>query len=165
MKGLIIYKSNYGSTEQYARWLSEETGYPSTALHSVETKDIADSDTVILGCPVFANRPIIAGWIEKNWKLLGDKRLVLYTTSGTYPGDPQLQEGFTSAFRPEAAGRIKYFPQGGRMVNSELSLLHKILMKLGRLMEKDPEVRVHMGEDVDRIDRKGLGPIVEYVSQ
>lgn len=90
---------------------------------------------------------------------------MLYTTSGTYPGDPQLQEGFTSAFRPEAAGRIKYFPQGGRMVNSELSLLHKILMKLGRLMEKDPEVRVHMGEDVDRIDRKGLGPIVEYVSQ
>lgn len=163
MKGLIIYKSNYGSTEQYARWLSEDTGYPSIDIQSVRTQDIADSDTVILGSPVFANRPVIARWIEKNWEHLGDKRLVLYTTSGTYPEDPQLQEGFASAFKPEVAGRIKYFPQGGRMTAAELSPLHRFMMKLGRLMEKDPEVRAHMGEDVDRIDRSGLKPIVEHV--
>ncbi|MDY7028451.1 MAG: flavodoxin domain-containing protein [Spirochaetota bacterium] len=164
MKGLIIYKSNYGTTEQYARWLSEETGYPNSSVKSVQAKDIMDSDTVIIGAPVFANRSVISRWIEKNWRLLGDKRFVLYTTSGTYPEDPQLQEGFASAFKPEVTRKIKYFPQGGRMVFAELSLLHKFLMKLGRLMEKDPAVRAHMEEDVDRVDRKGLAPIIDYIS-
>ncbi len=164
MKGLIIYKSNYGTTAQYARWLSEDTGYPSIDIQSVQPKDIADSEVVILGSPVFANRPVVSRWIEKNWKLLGDKQLVLYTTSGTYPEDPQLQEGFVSSFKPEAARRIKYFPQGGRMAFADLSPLHRFMMKLGRMMEKDPEVRAHMGEDVDRIDRQGLEAIVDYIS-
>lgn len=32
MKGIILYKSKYGATEKYARWLSEETGFPAAEV-------------------------------------------------------------------------------------------------------------------------------------
>ena len=27
-KGIILYQSKYGATKKYAKWLSEETGFP-----------------------------------------------------------------------------------------------------------------------------------------
>ena len=163
MKGIIIYKSTYGSTRQYAQWLSEETGYKSVELKKVKNKDITDCDVVIFGCPVLAYKPSITKWIQKKWHLLKNKKVVLYTTSGTYSEDPKLQEGFESSFKPDIKSKIKYFPQGGRMIAADLKPLHKFLMNLGKKMEKDPKVREEMDKDKDNINRDGIKPILEYV--
>jgi menaquinone-dependent protoporphyrinogen IX oxidase len=163
MKGLIIYKSNYGSTKQYAEWIGEETGFALREAGKVKTADIRNSDTVIIGCPVFANKPLLAKWIRKKWNLLKDKKLALYTTSGAKADDPALRYGFTASFDPEMVKTMEYFPQGGKMVFSELSGMHRFFMSLGQKMQKDPEVRKAMVTDKDLIDRSGLEKLLAYV--
>lgn len=163
MNGIIIYKSNYGTTKQYAQWLSEETGFLYVSSGSVKNADISDKDAVIIGCPVFANRPLLAKWIQKKWNVLQGKKVVLYTTSGTAPEDPALQKGFSASFPDGIRDGISYFPQGGRMVFKELKPMHKFFMNLGMKMEKDPKVREEMGKDKDGVDRKGIEAIVKFV--
>ena len=65
MKGIIIYQSNYGSTKQYAQWLNEETGFEMRELKKVKKWDIEESDTIILGSPIFAGAPLNKKWIVK----------------------------------------------------------------------------------------------------
>lgn len=163
MKGIIIYQSNYGSTEQYARWISEETGFETIEMKKVKSRELAASDTVIIGSPIFAGRPLNTKWIEKKWPVLKDKKVVLYTTSGAKGDDPLLMKNFETTFSDEIRDRMAYFPQGGRMKHSELKPLHRFFMNLGKKMEKNPEIREEMDRDKDHVSRDGIAPIVEYV--
>ena len=163
MKGIIIYKSTYGSTKQYAEWLKEDTGFQNFAVNKISNKMLADSEVVIIGSPVLAHRPFLANWIKKKWNILKDKKVVLYTTSGAPASDPKLVAGFKASLDPEISSNIKYVPQGGRMIFSQLKPFHRFMMKLGMRMEKDPKVRAAMAKDKDGINRDGLKPILEYV--
>lgn len=164
MKGVIIYKSNYGATKQYADWLSEETGFPTIDIKKVNGKDFKRNDIFILGSPIFAGKPLISGWIIKKWKYLVEKRVVLYTTSGASPNEPEIHKVVTNSFVPEIAGKIKYFPQGGRIVFAKLSPLHRFFMRMGSKMEKDPEISANMLKDKDHVDRSGIKPVLDYIN-
>lgn len=163
MKGIIIYKSNYGSTEQYANWLSEDTGFRSMEIKKVRKRDFYDCDVVILGSPIFAGKPLITGWIRKKWQLLKGHKVILFTTSGANSDDPLLQKNFESTFETEIKDGLRYFPQGGRMVQAELTRMHSFLMNLGKKMEKDPAIREEMDRDKDYVNRDGIKPILEFV--
>ncbi|MBB6479746.1 flavodoxin domain-containing protein [Spirochaeta isovalerica] len=164
MKGIIIYKSNYGSTEQYARWIGETTGFKAINVKDVKKSDITDSDAVVFGCPNIAGKPLLAKWIEKRKDLLSGKKLALFTTSGADAKDPVLQKGFEAGFSPELRKELKYFPQNGRMIFSELSGMHKFLMRLGQKMVKDPAEKEEMVRDKDNMDRSGLKDLLEYLA-
>lgn len=163
MRGIIIYQTNYGSTEQYARWITEETGFRNVELKKVRKQDLRESDTIILGSPIFAGRPLNAKWIEKKWPLLKDKKVILYTTSGAKGDDPLLKKSFESTFSEEMRERMAYFPQGGRMIHSELKPLHRFFMNLGKKMEKDPLIREEMDRDKDHVNRQGITPLLEFI--
>ena len=163
MSGIIIYKSNYGVTKQYAVWLGKETGYPAVEIRSLKKKVLLDADTVICGCPVLANSIPISKWIRKKWDILKNKKIILYTTSGTSPQNPQLRKIFESSFEPEMLSNIKYFPQGGRMIFNELGVLDRMLMRLGQKMEKDPGIREEMVKDKDYVNRDDIKPILQYL--
>ena len=38
--GIILYKSSYGATEKYARWLQEETGFALMETKKATLKDV-----------------------------------------------------------------------------------------------------------------------------
>ncbi|MBI9108279.1 MAG: hypothetical protein JEZ04_16145 [Spirochaetales bacterium] len=164
MNGIIIYKSNYGSTKQYATWLSEETGFTAVDIKKAGEKTIRGKNIVILGSPIFAGKPVIAGWINKKWKYLADRKVILYTTSGAAPDDPSIRKVMENSFEPEIAGKIKYFPQGGSMVFAKLNPLHRFAMRLGSKMEKDPEISANMLKDKDHVDRSGIKTIIDYIN-
>ena len=163
MKGIIIYKSNYGSTKQYAQWISEETGYEALELKKVKKNSIKDCDVVIVGSPIIAGQPLITKWIQKKWPLFEGKKIALYTTSGAKAEDPLLQKSFNSSFDQIITSKVKYFPQGGRMIFSDLKPIDKFLMNIGKKIEKDPKVKEEMDKDKDHINRDGIKPILEYV--
>ena len=55
MKGIVIYKSKYGSTKKYAEWISERTGFDCVEAGKVNAKRLADYDTVIFGGGIYAS--------------------------------------------------------------------------------------------------------------
>ncbi len=160
MKGIIIYKSNYGSTEQYARWIQEETGFDCVELKKAKARDLGSSDRIVLGCPIYAGNPLMAKWINRQWPLLREKKVILFTTSGAPAGDPALARGYEKALGPEIRDAIGYFPLGGRMVFAELKPLMRFIMNMAKKAIKDPAEREAMTADFDRMDRSSLKPLL-----
>jgi menaquinone-dependent protoporphyrinogen oxidase len=163
MSGAIIYRSSYGSTKQYADWIAEETGL---RVLDQSTDDIpwAELDTVVIGCPVLAMKPFLAKWITENWEKMEGKTVVLFTTSGAPSGTPGLREGFKASMPPEITDRIEYFPLQGRMIWANLKPMHKLIMRIGQMIEKDTQRRKEMVTDVDGVDRSRITPIVERIT-
>ncbi|MBD3238783.1 MAG: hypothetical protein GF332_04055 [Candidatus Moranbacteria bacterium] len=164
MKGIIIYKTIYGSTKQYAKWLEQATGFKAFSVKGRFKKALQQADIVIFGSLVVASMPMIAPYIKKNWEKIKNKKIILYTTSGAPPTDQDLKKGFEKAFPEDMRKKIHYFPLGGRTIIEKLKWHHKLMIKMAAKMVKDPKQKEQMTKDVDRVEKKSLEPIIELVN-
>jgi flavodoxin len=162
MAGAVVYYSTYGSTRQYAEWIAEETGF---ALYDQKSDSIPweTVDRVVIGSPTLVMQPFLKGWIAEMWDVLKDKKVFLYSTSGAEPTNPALQAGFKAAFPSEIAEKIDYTPLHGRMIFKKLKPMHRLMMRIGKMIEKNPDRKAEMLKDVDGVDRASISPLVAKV--
>ena len=85
MKGAIFYSGQYGSTAQYADWISEATGLP---VFNIKHASVAPSefDFLVLGSSVIIYKLTIRKWVAKHLPALLNRPVLLYTVSGAAPG-------------------------------------------------------------------------------
>ena len=86
MSTIVIYKTKYGSTKQYAEWIAEDLGCEAVDAKNVKVDDLLAYDTIIYGCGLYAE--VINGvhLITRNIEKLKDKKIIIYTT-GITPSD------------------------------------------------------------------------------
>ncbi len=63
MKGAIFFIGKFGSTQQYAQWISEHTSFPVFNLNK-ENPDPTDYDLLVLGSSIMIARPTIQKWLK-----------------------------------------------------------------------------------------------------
>ena len=149
MKIATIYRSRYGSTKQYAEWIHERVGGVLLSAEEAKKVDLASFDVLIFGGFFHAGRVSIRKLLVKNWPLLQGKHVVLFSTSGTPPGEPEVQEVYEASFPQEIRDRLAYFPLLGRMNQAQWGLSDKALMHVAKFFVRDPEFREGMFTDVD----------------
>ncbi len=172
MNSIVIYKSKYGSTKQYAEWIAEELGCNNVDAKSVKASDLMQYDTIIYGGGLYAE--IIAGvnLITKNIDKLKDKKLIVYTT-GITPTDVREyydHEVLEKNFTPEMLTHIKVFNFLGKMITEELSVPHRTAIKtLKKIMSsrKNPTEMEKMLIDLcdangDFTDRAYIEELIKY---
>lgn len=108
-------------------------------------------------------KPVLTKWTQKMWGRMKDAKVAFYTMSQTPPTESVLQEGFRSAFPADMASAMKYFPLHGKLNFADLGGLHRTMMRIGRLIEKDPAVKEQMMTPVDGVERGNIEEIVQYV--
>ena len=172
MSTIVIYKSKYGSTKQYAEWIAEELSCEVKEAKSVKADDLTNYDTIIYGGGLYAE--IIAGvsLITKNFENLKDKKLIVYTTGITPPEVREYydHEVVEKNFKPEMLEHIKIFNFLGRMVLSELSIPHRTAIKaLKKIMlsKKNPTDMEKMlidlcDADGDFTDKASIKDLIAY---
>lgn len=82
-KTLIIYESEYGTTEKTAKYLSLILG-PATYCKTTEFKEeYKDFDFIIIGSPVYNGKflPKITEFVNENLSYLNEKNVALFSTS------------------------------------------------------------------------------------
>ena len=172
MKAVVIYKTKYGSTKKYAEWIAEELGCDIFDSKDIKADKLKDYDTIIYGGGLYAE--VIAGvsLITKNINTLDTKKLIVYTT-GITPID--CREYYDKMvieknFNPEIREKIKVYNFPGKMVLSELSLVHRTALKtLKKIMsgkENPSEMEKMLIElcdaDGDFSDKDLICELVEY---
>lgn len=143
MKTIVIYKTKYGSTKTYAEWISEELHAEMREASTVKPAELMEYDTIIYGGGLYAE--VIAGvsLITKNIEKLQDKKLIVYTTGITPPACREYyeKEVVEKNFKNGMYSKIKMFNFPGKMVLSELTVVHRTAIKtLKKIMsdKKDP---------------------------
>ena len=172
MSAIVVYKSKYGSTKTYARWIAQELGCDTLDAKQANADSLLNYDTIIYGGGLYAE--IIAGvsLLTKNIDKLSGKKLIVYTT-GITPMDCREyydEMVWKKNFKPEMKNKIKVFNFPGKMIMSELSLVHRSALKtLKKIMssKKNPSEMEKLlielcDADGDFSDKSLIGELVEY---
>lgn len=160
---LIVYKSKYGSTKQYAQWIQQEIPGDLAEADDVGKYEFAKYDVIIFGGYVRMARIVVAPLITESWDAVKGKNVVLFTTSGVPPDHPNILKIYERSLPEELRKEIKYFPLRGRMVKSDLGFIDRFLVAVGQMMEKDESMAKRMREDYDEVKKENLLPLLEYV--
>lgn len=173
MSTIVIYKTKYGATKKYAEWISEELGCDMVNAKDIKIDDILKYDTIIYGGGLYAE--IINGvhMLTKNMDKLKDKKIAVFTT-GLTPTDCRdyydkmvIEKNFKLGV-PE---NVKLFNYVGKMLVSELSLVHRTALKTLKKLMQGKENPTDMEKllielcdaDGDFCDKEAIKALIEYV--
>jgi menaquinone-dependent protoporphyrinogen IX oxidase len=163
VNGAIIFSGRYGSTAQYARWISEATGLPVFDIRDPGV-DPTSYDLLVLGSSVVFYRATIRRWVKANWPDLQSRDLVLFTVSGAPPG-PKLEGWIARSFPEGVLARMPHVALRGRLRHEQVSWWLRIILRIGALMNRDPEAKKDEMHGFDYMDPASIEPIVRLVQE
>ncbi|MCO6477176.1 MAG: hypothetical protein J5I94_11175 [Phaeodactylibacter sp.] len=165
MKGIILYRSQYGSTEQYARWLAKDMKLPLMKLEQAREQDIQSYGLIIIGSNIKVGHIQAAEWIKEHWGWLKEKRLLLFTCSGSYADAEEQKKMLENSLPAEIKDAFQYFPLPGRLNKDELSFWDRVIVFLGSKTVPDPAARERMKHGFDYVDQEQLAQLREVVKR
>lgn len=89
--GVLVYKSRYGSTQQYAEWIKKELRIPMIDPERLDDQILSACDFVVVGTPVYLGEMLIKEWLRQNEQRLRSKLLFLFVVC-TYFSDREKQQ-------------------------------------------------------------------------
>jgi menaquinone-dependent protoporphyrinogen IX oxidase len=165
MKGIILYKTQYGSTEQYAQWLSEDTGLQALPLEETNIENIKGCDFIIIGSHIKISHIKAADWIKMHWHWLKDKKLLLYSVSGSYADKKQQREILEMSLPEDILSDFVYYPLPGKLDKSQLNFWDRIIVFLGSKAIPDGEAKERMAHGFDYVDHHHLDQLKKAVKR
>ncbi len=173
MNTIVLYKSKYGSTKQYAEWIAESLGCKALNAKGVKPESLLAYDAIVYGGGLYAE--IIAGLtlLTKNMHLFTDKKIAVFSTGIT---PIECREYYDTLvveknFKDGVPQNVKIFNFLGKMILSELSLPHRTAIKALKKLMSGKENPTEMEKllvtlcdaDGDFSDRSAILPLLEYV--
>ncbi|HHT16783.1 MAG TPA: flavodoxin [Papillibacter sp.] len=177
MKTAVIYKSRYGSTEMYAKWIAEELGADSLPAGDVSPEDLEKYEVIVYGGGLYAGSVNGSALLTKNLERIKDKKLYLFTV-GLYdvslPENVEaIRSGLEKVLPPALYEKLRLYHFRGGMHLSKMGFLHRFVMKMmANMLRKKPESELsdddrlmlqNFGQDIDFTDRSAIAPLVKAV--
>jgi menaquinone-dependent protoporphyrinogen IX oxidase len=166
MKGLIVYKSRYGATEQYAQWISAELRLPCFAPEELTDEQLRQCDCIVAGTAIYMGKLLLGPWLQQKAAILQTKPLHLFVVGGSIATDRQQQASVPGNGIPSAlTGICHLYFLPGRIVVSKLNWKDMLFLKLGAFLEKDPVKKKTMGKDMDQVNKGNLPLLTTAISK
>ena len=173
MNGVVIYKTKYGSTKQYAQWIGEELNFKVVETKEITVEELENYDTIIYGGGLYAEVINGASLITKNIDRLKDKKIAIYSTGITPLDCRDYYDKYVieKNFKQGVPENIRIFNFTGKMILEELSVVHRAALKsLKKIMssKKEPtemeKLLVELCDaDGDFSDKNQIGELIEYI--
>lgn len=174
MKGIIIYKSKYGATKKYAKWLSESTGFPCVTVKEADMNKVSECDVVIVGGGVYASGVNCTSFLKKNIEKLKGRKVIVYTCAAS-PFDQKFFDELKKLNMKDDLAEIPLYYCRGAFDMKSMTFADRTLcrMLMKAVAKKDPKdwelweaalMECREDEGRDWTDRSYLTPILEAIS-
>ena len=163
MNGAIFFSGKYGSTEQYANWISQATGFPVFDIKD-PTADPSRYDFLILGSSIIYFRLTIRQWLRANISKLEGRTKILFSVSGAGPS-AKLERWVANSLPSGLASQMEHVALRGRLDHSKVSWWVRQILWMGSLFNRDPEASKDERYGFDYMDRDSVKPLLEKVRQ
>lgn len=171
----VIYESKYGYTKKYAEWIGEELSCPVFEKKTFRPRDLAQYETVIYGGGLYAGGISGIQFVVKNWELLSEKKVMIFTCGLADPDNPDnrsnIRKALEKIFTKEMLEHVHLFHLRGGIDYSRLNLVHRFMMSMLRkmLLKKDArdlneegrQLLDTYGQCLDFTKRESIRPLVE----
>jgi len=172
MKAVVIYKTKYGTTKQYAEWIAEALEIPLFEATAIKPAQLLDYDVIIYGGGLYAGGVIGSKLVAEN----PCNCLILFTVGAADPSTTDYKDILEKNFSQDLLSKTKIFHLRGGIDYSKLSLVHKGMMAMLRKMVKKKSKKSESelsdedmlfletyGKKVDFMDKTTIMPLVDYV--
>jgi menaquinone-dependent protoporphyrinogen IX oxidase len=89
MKTLVCYKTKAGSTEKYAKWITEATGADLKRFDEIPRRDTFEGyDCVVVSSGTYAGFMPLNRFLKRHWKNLEGKKVVVIAVGAAPADDP-----------------------------------------------------------------------------
>jgi menaquinone-dependent protoporphyrinogen IX oxidase len=170
MKGIVVYKTIYGSTKKYAEWIAGELCFDICDASKISSDDLMKYDVIIFGGGLYAGGILGINLIIKAYELLKNKKLIVFTVGLADPKNiAQFKPLIDKTFTKEMQETIEFHHFRGAIDYKRLGLMHKTMMSLKKgqaslTKNKDNETQMLLdtyGQVVDFTDKSYIRPLVE----
>lgn len=173
MKTIVIYYSQTGFTEKYAKWIAEETGADCLALTAAKREDLSAYDTIIFGSFACAGTIRKLDWFKKNLEGWADKKLILFCTGANPADSPGIRSFFEQNLREPAFQKVSGFYCPGGLNYEKMPAFSKMMMKMFVKMLRSKKDKTDADEEMIRVisvsydisDKKYIEPILQYLKK
>ena len=160
----MVYKSRYGATERYAKWIAEALGCEALPLKQVTTAVLLKYRMLIFGGGLYMGRINGVAALTRRFQELKDKTLFVFTAGLTEPEDDGYYTFlYTRNFTEKMRKQIHFFAFPGAVDGQKLGRFHRWMM--GMVMKerarKDPEnAQAYLEMKMDFTDPRYIEPLV-----
>ncbi|MGK2861148.1 MAG: flavodoxin domain-containing protein [Chitinophagaceae bacterium] len=166
MNGIIIFKGRYGTTRQYAQWISEELNLAYFATTELDEGNLSYFDFIIIGSSVYTGKLKISQWLQTNLKALRGKQIFFFQVAGTSPLEKEKLNTYFRQGVPEeirAQCKIYYYP--GKMLFNELSWKDRFKLRMGARLTKDLVKKKSMLTGYNLVKKENIRDLVNAVKK
>jgi menaquinone-dependent protoporphyrinogen IX oxidase len=163
MNGAILFSSNYGSTAEYAGWISEATGLPVFDVDKPGV-DPVKFDFMVLGSPIIYHKLMFHKWVRENAAIIKSKPTVLFTVSGAGAGS-KLDHWIAKSLPADLSAHVTHFALRGRQTPTDLTWFDRIMLIIGGVMNADRVAGKEELQGFDYMDKASINPIVEMIER
>lgn len=169
-KTAVIYKSKYGSTKQYAQWISEETGADIFDVDEVKKKNFDQYDTIVFGGCINAGGIKGIEFLKKNIKSFAGKKVIAFAVGLNVDDEKNMQDCREINFVKKLADIPCYFLPGAydpsRVSGFDKKLMGVVKKMVSGSAATDPAARnlVNAIENgANLMDKERLAPLIEAI--
>ncbi|MEE0796422.1 MAG: flavodoxin domain-containing protein [Anaerovoracaceae bacterium] len=174
-KTVVIFKTKYGATEKYARWIGEELECPVISADDFNKRDFEKYDNIVFGGGVHAGGITGFELIRKNMRRLAGKKLIIFAVGlNVMQAETRKQLRDINFSKRKVRGLTCYYCPGAYDPD-RVHGADAVLMKMMKKMLKDkpdsdftPEDRALLDaveNGTDLTDRRFIEPVVRAVRE
>lgn len=167
MKNIVLYKSRYGNTFQYATWIAEELGWEIRNFSDFKQSEISQYHNVIFGTGVYI------GKMSKNKKVLNwfkEKPIIIFACGGNNNVQKDIDVIKSKNFNEEQLKFHQFFYlPGGVDFTKAKGITRRMLNVFRRVMEKkknktEDEKAILDGfvHPTNYVDKREIQSVVSY---
>lgn len=169
----VVYKSRYGSTAKYAKWIAEELKADLYDCYQIDLKKLQEYSTIIYGVGLYASGIAGVSIITKNYDILKNKKIIVFTVGLASTDNkeifiPIIDKNFPTK---EMKDKINFFHFRGGIDYKKLGIIHKFMMAMLKGMQsrrdvndlspEDKEFLATYGEKIDFTDKDAIKPLIQ----
>ncbi len=171
-KVAVIYRSKYGTTEAYARWIAGALDADLLTPDSIEPNMLPAYDTVIYGGGMYAGGVLgFSAFIKKHYPAICDKHLVLFGVGASLDPKLALESIQKHNLSEEMYWKIKTFFFRGGLSYDKMGKLDRLMMFMlkkmiaSKKLQDDDSLGIvaTYGKNVDFTDQNAIAPLVAYI--
>ncbi|MDP4180993.1 MAG: flavodoxin domain-containing protein [Bacillota bacterium] len=162
-KVAVVYKSKYGSTEKYAKWIAEDARCEIFKANEINADRLSEYDTIVYCGGLYAGGILGFSLIKNNYKKFCDKKLIVVAVGATLKKDEAIEEVRNHNLSNEMKDNTQFFILRGGLNYKKMNVIDRILMFL--LIKS---IKRKKSEDIDD-DSKGMiatyGKVVDFTNR
>lgn len=172
MKTVVIYRSKSGFVKKYAEWIAEELHADIFEASQISIDKLTAYDTVIYGGGLYAVGINGVKLITKNLDRLKGKKVVVFATGASPPGEDALRDVADRNFTPGQLENLKFFYLRGGFDYGKLTPFDRVLINLLKIRlkkkkDKTPDERgmlAAIDNPVDFTKKENIDALIAYVN-